>query len=185
MRAFAAAVLFAVAVTSPAAAQTLPAPAILQAGLAGSWTGALGYRDYQSNKLFELAVQTKIEAVSDGATVLRVSSFDDGPKVGFVYITTASLYGPRPGSVTSVTLRKGRAVEVVTDRVTTTTYTDALHWTVQYERDGTDGDQPARIRITETRDGETVLAIKEVMPSAEATKGWQFRNQTRLTKVSQ
>ena len=45
-----------------------PAPATLEAGLAGRWHGALGYRDYQSDALFELAVDTDIRALADGAT---------------------------------------------------------------------------------------------------------------------
>jgi hypothetical protein len=149
--------------------------------MAGKWTGALGYRDYQSNKLFELPVETEIRAVPDGVTVVRVSNYDDGPKTGIVYITTTSSFEPA-GRVTSTALRKGRAVETLVDDVRVASYTDATHWTITYERTGTDGDSPARIRTIEVRDGDTVLAKKDVMPAAEAAKGWQFRNQLRLTR---
>lgn len=170
--------------TAPALAQGLPSPLDLQAGLAGKWTGALGYRDYQSNKLFELPVKTDIRALPDKATVIRVSSFDDGPKTGFVYITSASLYDTAKSTVTTTTLRKGRAVESSDQTVTTITYTDAMHWVVRYDHDGTDNDKPALLRTTETRDGDTVTVIKEVMPKDQPAKGWQFRNQTRLSRAT-
>ncbi len=167
----------------PALAQATPSPFDLQAGLAGKWVGALGYRDYQSNKLFELAMKTDIQALPDKATVIRVTAFDDGPKAGLVYITAASLYDTAKSAVSTTTLRKGRTVETSTETVTTFAYADPTHWVVRYEEDGTDDDKPALLRTTETRDGDTVKTIKEVMPKAEAAKGWQFRNQTRLTKA--
>ena len=74
------------------AAGPVPDAAALHAGLAGRWTGSLGYRDYQTDKMSEIAVKTEIRALPDGVTVLRISEFDDGPKVGAVFITTASLH---------------------------------------------------------------------------------------------
>jgi hypothetical protein len=170
-------------VATPAATQTLPSPFELQAGLAGRWTGALGYRDYKTNKLFELPVTTDIQALPDKATVIRISAFDDGPKTGLVHITSASLYDLAKSSVSAVSFRKGQPVEVSTDAVRTVSYTDPTHWVVQYSADGSDDDKPALLRTTETRDGDKVLTVKEVMPRAGIEKGWQFRNQTRLTKV--
>lgn len=38
-----------VSLAGPAVAQEAPSATDLRAGLAGSWSGALGYRDYQSN----------------------------------------------------------------------------------------------------------------------------------------
>lgn len=171
-------------IAAPALAQGLPSPFELQAGLAGKWIGALGYRDYQSNKLFELPVKTDIRALPDKATVIRVSSFDDGPKTGFVYITSASLYDTAKSTVTTTTLRKGRPVESSAQSVTTVTYTDLTHWVVRYANDGTDGDKPAMLRTTETRAGDILMAVKEVMPKDQTAKGWQFRNQTKLSRVS-
>lgn len=169
---------------TPVLAQSAPSPFDLQAGLAGKWVGALGYRDYQSNRLFELPMNTVVQVLPDKATIIRVSAFDDGPKAGFVYITSAGLYDAAKSTVTTATLRKGRAVETSTDSVTTVTYTDPTHWVVRYEADGTDDDKPAMLRTTETRDGDTLKTVKEVLPKAEAAKGWQFRNQTRLTKAT-
>jgi hypothetical protein len=157
-------------------------PAQLQSAMAGNWTGALGYRDYQTNELFELPVETKISAVPDGVTIVRVSNYDDGPKTGIVYITTTAFF-EAPDRMTSFVARKGRALETLTDTVRVTAYADPTHWTITYERSGTDGNSPARIRTTEVRDGDSVLAKKEVMPLSETAKGWQFRNQLRLTRA--
>ena len=176
--------VFACVIAIPALAQGAPSPFESQAGLAGKWTGALGYRDYQSNKLFELPVKTDVQALPDKATVIRVSSFDDGPKTGFVYITSASLYDSAKSTVTTTTLRKGRPVESSAEAVTAVTYTDPTHWVVRYENDGTDDGKPALLRTTETRDGDTVTAVKEVMPKDQTAKGWQFRNQTRLSRAA-
>lgn len=50
--------------------------------------------------------------------------------------------------------------------------------------DGTDDNKPALLRTTETRDGDTVTVVKEVMPKNQNVKGWQFRNQTRLSRAT-
>lgn len=167
-------------VSVPAGAAEAPAPAVLEAGLAGTWHGALGYRDYQSNALFELTVDTDIRALADGATVIRVSRFDEGPKKAAAFITTASLFSGT--DVAAATLRGGRPVEVATDRVRVTRFADLTHWTIVYERDGEDGGVKARLRSTETRTGDDVLTVKEVIPAGTPDGTWQFRNQTRLTR---
>ncbi len=169
------------AAAAPVGAVEPPAPAALEAGLAGQWHGALGYRDYQSNTLFELAVDTDIRALVDGGTVVRVSKFDEGPKKAPAFITTASLF--TAGSVTAATLRAGRPVELATDRVSVTDFTDAAHWTMCYEEDGRDGGEPARLRVTETRTGDALLTVKEVLPASATDGVWRFRNQTRLTRI--
>ena len=51
------------------------------------------------------------------------------------------------------------------------------------EADGSDDDKPARLRVTETRDGDALLAVKEVLPAAATDGKWRFRNQTRLTRA--
>jgi hypothetical protein len=83
----------------------------LERTLEGHWRGALEYRDYQSNQAFELPMDTAIANGPDGVTVTRVTSFDDGPKAGLVYITTVSLFDATGGQATSGMFRKGRAVD--------------------------------------------------------------------------
>jgi hypothetical protein len=169
------------AATPATAAATTPDAASLERGLAGRWTGSLGYRDYQSNKLEEIPLRTEITALPDGVTMLRIATFDDGPKVGDVTITTASLYDPKAGSVTSATLRKGNPIETGTERLTVTAFTDPTHWTIVAEEDGTDDDKPALLRVTQVRDGDTLTATKDVRP--QGTDVWQFRNRSRLVRV--
>ena len=77
----------------------------LQAGLTGHWSGALQYRDYQSDQLTSLPVATEIRVLTDGATEIEVSAFDDGPKSGTVFITTVSLFDPKSEAVRSASFR--------------------------------------------------------------------------------
>lgn len=163
------------------AAAPAPPPADLERALAGRWTGTLGYRDYQSNQLFTLKVDTEIRTLPDGATTIRVSTFDEGVRREPAVITSASLYDLKAGSVTVATLRKGRAVEVATTPLTVTAYADREHWTIVAEADGEDGDKPARLRTTEVRDGATLTATKEVRSAGAAE--WRFRNVTTLSRV--
>ena len=112
------------------AAAAVPTPDALERNLSGTWVGALEYRDYQSGKKFELPMTTRIDVGADGATVTRVSAFDDGPKTGTVYITTVSLFDAKTSRTTYAVFRKGRAVETVTDDAVVRGYKDAQHWTV-------------------------------------------------------
>ncbi len=162
-------------------AQTQASAVELRAGLVGAWEGALGYRDYQSNELFELPVQTWIDAVADGKTLVQRSVFDDGPS-GAVWITTTSLHDPVADTVTAASFRAGRAPELITDTVRVTDYRDATHWTLVYSRTGEDDDAPVDIRLTETRDGDALLSVKEVRPVGAGDDAWRFRNQTRLNR---
>lgn len=165
-----------------AAAQDAPSATALRLGLVGRWTGALGYRDYQSDALFEIPVATTIETPGDGATLIRRSLFDDGPDKP-VWITTVSLDDPQAATSTSASFRAGQTPELSTEAVEVSTVTDATHWTLVYRRVGEDGDAPAEIRITETRDGDALVEVKEVRPVGGAEDAWRFRNQTRLTRV--
>ena len=80
-----------------ATAQTIPTATGLRLCLAGHWSGALGYRDYQNDQLFEIPVTTTITTPGDGATQVRQSLFDDGPDKP-VWITTVSLDDPAAGT---------------------------------------------------------------------------------------
>ena len=159
----------------------VPSIAVLRGGLAGEWRGALGYRDYRSNELFELPVQTRIEAVPDGVTEIRRSVFDEGARRAPVWIVTVSqAEGDR---VTSTSYRAGRAVETQIETATVSRYAGPTDWTIVYSQTGSDDDRPAEIRVTETRSGDSMLSVKEVRPAGDASAPWRFRNQTRLSRV--
>lgn len=166
----------------PAATPATVAPTIaaLRAGLAGAWRGALGYRDYRSDALVELPVQTRIDAVPDGITEVRFSVFDEGARRAAVRITTVSqVEGNR---VTSVSFRAGRPVETQIETAEVTRYAGPADWTIVYRQTGRDDDRPAEIRVTETRSGDSILSVKEVRPAGDAGAAWRFRNQTRLSR---
>ena len=169
-----------IAFTGTGHAADAPSPETLERGLAGRWTGALEYRDYQSNRSFELPLNTTIGIGADSATITRVSSFDDGPQRGVVTITTVSLFDAS-GTLTSAMFRKGRAVEVWSDAARVSAFVDATHWTLVYQRRGQDDNRAADIRITQTRSGQQLTALKEVKPVDAPDSAYAFRNQTVLT----
>jgi hypothetical protein len=163
----------------PAFAGTPTADALEQ-GLAGNWAGALEYRDYQNDRRFQLPMQVQVQQGADGATLTRVSRFDDGPQTGAVYITTVSLFDKTGQRVSSATFRKGRDVEAITEDTRVAQHTDAQHWTVIYQRRGSDDNQPADIRITQTRKGHELSAVKEVKRPDQPDSAYVFRNQSVL-----
>ena len=134
MRGFAAALLV---VGTPAVAATPVDVAIARASLIGSWTGTLEYLDYSANKWFGIPVKTVIEDQGDGATIIRKSDFDDGPKVGNVRITSVELFDAAKGSVSVGFFRKGKAasVDVYTVKIEGPA-PDATHWTMVEEIKG-------------------------------------------------
>ena len=163
-------------------AQDAPSATELRLGLVGRWTGALGYRDYQSDELVEIPVATTITTPGDGATLIRQSLFDDGPSKP-VWITTISLDDPAAGTSISTSFRAGGTPELSTETVRVSAFVDPTHWTLIYGETGEDDDAPAEIRVTETRDGDGLLAVKEVRPVGAPDDAWRFRNQTRLTWI--
>ena len=156
--------------------------AALLRSTAGRWSGALGYRDYQSDRLFEIPVTTTIVQVADGVTQIRTSLFDDGPDKP-VWITTTSLLDEAAGTVTSASYRSGQAVGLTTETVRVANWTDQTHWTLVYESVAEDDDQPAEIRVTETRDGDSLMSVKDVRPVGADDSAWRFRNQTRMARL--
>ena len=83
-----------------------------RASLQGSWGGKLEYLDYSADKWFGIPVKTVVEDQGDGATIIRRSDFDDGPKVGNVRITTVELHDAVKGTIAVGTFRKGREPEI-------------------------------------------------------------------------
>lgn len=170
----------------PAAAQTQPPPLpsalVLEAGLVGQWSGVLVYRDYQNDRRFELPVFTRIQAVADGLTFIRVSDFDDGPKTGRVFITTVSLFDADGRRASQASFRKGRAVETWVEQAEVLAWQDAEHWTVRWQHEGQDNGRPAVLRTTQKRTGPLLEATREVKPSGAPDSEFRQRNQSRLTR---
>jgi len=163
------------------AADTLPDAASLVAGLGGRWTGTLSYRDYSSNAQVQLPMVSEIVALADGATVISINRFADGPKAGIVTATDVSLFDNAASSVTSAAFRRGKAVSSETSTTQVARYSDRLHWTIIYTHDGSDNGQPALIRLTQSRDGNALTARNEVQPGT--TPGvWALRSGSDLTR---
>lgn len=172
-------------IATPASAIAQPAPptaAEVLAATAGSWTGQLQYRDYQSNSWEGLPMRVVIVAQPDGVTTIRTAAFDDGPTTGIVTITTVSIIDAAAATMISAGFRKGRATELLTDSIASfTAGSDTAHWTLVTTRTATDGDGIADIRETTTRDGTTLTTLKEVDPQGDGIDEWLPRNRSLLT----
>jgi hypothetical protein len=168
----------------PANAATPVDLAAARASLAGAWAGTLEYRDYTADKWFGIPVRTRVEDQGDGATVVRKSDFDDGPKVGNVRITSVELFEAAKGTVTVGTFRKGRTAEIYTytARIAASPR-DATHWTMIEETKGEDDNRPATLRLTTVRNGKTLETLKEVDFLDDQKSEWLVRNRTRLTRT--
>ena len=164
---------------TPAGAET---PRDLLSGLTGVWQGALGYRDYQSNQLFELPVVTEIVLGADGRTLMRTSRFDEGDAPD-VFIVSASSFDDTSGLYETAGFRAGRAMSVTRERVEVRETRGPEHWTLVFTERGMDDDRAADIRVTLTRTGDDTLAVKEVDYLEDPDVQFEFRNQTRMTRV--
>lgn len=169
------------------AAAAQPAPidlAAARASTVGRWSGKLEYRDYQADKWFGLPVAVTVSDGGDGVTQVRVADFDDGPRVGNVRITGVSMLGKDGTTEFTATFRKGRDAELIKRQLTLARAADAAHWTIVSEEQSTDDDRPARIRVTTTRDGDTLTALKEVDFTDDDKAEWLQRNRETLTRAA-
>ncbi len=171
-----------------AATPALGQPAIdvnaARASLAGNWEGSLEYLDYTANEWFGIPVKTQIEDQGDGATMIRKSDFDDGPKIGNVRITSVELLDARAGTVSVGSFRKGKTPDIYTYSVRIETgAADTTHWTMVEEALAKDDGRPAILRITTTRDGDGLVALKQVDFQDDDKVEWLSRNRTKLKLV--
>lgn len=175
---------FAVLIALPAAAQE-PAPLSLaeaRAATAGAWTGQLQYLDYSSGQWEGIPVTVTVEVVGDGNTLIRRAVFDDGPRVGNVFITSLAMLAKDGATEHSTSFRAGRTPELGTDSLALTAARDAQHWTIVATREAQDDDRPARIRETTTLDGTRLVTLKEVDFLDDAGEEWFSRNRTVLER---
>lgn len=179
------AILLAALLAAPAAAQEAsPALTIAEAraGLVGAWEGQLQYRDYQSGEWEGIPMTVTVTIEGDGNTITRRAVFDDGPRVGNVYITSLEMLGPDGSTEYATSFRADRAPALSAARLTLVSAADAAHWTMIAVLDGEDDDRPARIRATTTRDGERLTTLKEVDFLDDAAEEWLTRNRTVLER---
>ena len=176
------------ALASGAAAQTAAPPLTIaqaRASLAGEWQAELQYRDYQSGKWEGIPFTTTITMVGDGLTQIRTSAYDDGPRVGMVWITAVSLLAQDGATEYTGTYRAGRPAEQATARLRLEAASDAAHWVLVSETDSRDDNRPARIREVTKRDGSQVTTEKQVDFTDDAREEWLVRNRTVLTRAGE
>jgi hypothetical protein len=153
-----------------------------RSALAGQWEGKLEYLDYSANKWFGIPFKSMVEDQGDGATLIRKSDFDDGPRVGIVRITTVELFDATTNKVAVGGFRKGRDSQITVYAVRFEgAPKDLTHWTMVEEADAKDDDRPARLRLTTVRDGNTVQTLKQVDFLDDNKSEWLSRNRTTMT----
>lgn len=183
----AAALIAAATLAQPTAAQEeAPAVSLAQAraSTAGAWQGELQYLDYQSGEWQGIPVAVTVTVEGDGNTISRRAEFDDGPRVGMVYITSLAMLGPDGTTEYSTAFRSGRTPELSTSTLTLSTAADTEHWMMLAMREGEDDDRPARIRETTTRDGASLVTLKEVDFLDDEGEQWFSRNRTLLEQAT-
>lgn len=187
MRIAPAAALLAALCTAPAAAQDAPAPTLAEAraSTAGAWEGQLQYLDYSSGKWEGIPVTVTVTIEGDRNTMLRRSVFDDGPRVGNVLITSLSMLDKDGVTEYNSGFRAGRTPWFEAATLSLAAATDAAHWTIIALREAEDDNRPARIRETTTRDGASLVTLKEVDFLDDAGEEWFSRNRTVLTQAGQ
>jgi hypothetical protein len=176
----------ALAAAVPAAAQdAAPAITLQQAhtSITGAWNGQLQYLDYSSGEWQGIPVTVTVALEGDSNTLTRRAAFDDGPRVGLVYITSIAMLDQDGATEYSTGFRAGRTPEVSAYTLTLTAAQDAEHWTIRSELDGMDDDRPARIRETTTRDGASLVTLKEVDFLDEPGEQWFSRNRSVLERA--
>ena len=178
---------FIAGVAIPAGAVT-PSPPVsvgeARSSLTGTWQGQLEYLDYTANKWFGIPVTVTIELLSDGVTTIRRSTFDDGPKIGMVLITSIELFDRTQSTVTIGGFRKGRTPDLMTYSVTMGgSGAGARYWRMIEIARSTDDDRPAMLRLTTVRNGGSIETLKEVDFLDDNKDEWLKRNRTRLTLV--
>jgi hypothetical protein len=157
----------------------------LRSATAGNWTGQLEYLDYQANQWFGIPMTVAIEPQIDRVTVIRKSEFDDGPVTGMVQITTVSLVNDSNATESSAIFRKNRPMDADVWQVRLAAPArDLTHWTIIAETNGKDGNGQAKLRETTTRDGDSLVTLKEVNPDGDGKDEYFVRNRTRLLKVA-
>lgn len=177
--------LLALAGASGTSAGTIADPVSpLLAATAGSWAGELQYRDYETNKWEGLPVKVRIAMQPDGVTMIRTAAFDDGPKTGTVWITTASQFDPASGNEAYAGFRKGRGADSGQRALSLVgSPRDASHWTMVALETRLDGDSQAQVRETTTRNGSSMVTLKEVNPLDDGKDEWLPRNRTVLKRT--
>jgi hypothetical protein len=73
-------------------------------------------------------------------------------------------------------------VDVTTEQARVVEHASGTQWTAEWLHRGADGGQPSDIRVTLTRRGDELRAVKEVRAAGAAASPWVFRNETLLTR---
>ena len=125
----------------------------------GSWDGELYYLDYQSGQRFDIPMQATVKSTPDGATLIRHLTWTDPGNL--VHAVVLSTIDRDTEELVEAYFRNGKAEYLRYDVISANIASDTT-WSLKFEQEGTDGNRPARIRITAERDGDRMTSKKSV-----------------------
>lgn len=153
----------------------MAAAAGMLADLEGSWTGALEYRDYRSDKLVQIPVAVDNEM--HGNSLIGKLVFTDP---GFqVYRVSVTNYDFDAGIAYQAYIQDGGA-ERFESAFTFEETEDG--WVITQTREGEDADKPATIREITTFSGDQLITERSVDPLGDGQDTFFFRNRSVLTR---
>ena len=146
-------------------------------GLEGDWRGVLAYTDYRSGEREVIGQAARITVSPDRNFISFEGRFTDP---GFdVYILTVATIDKESGALVESYHRDRDIQRQVYELVSFTPEDDGWRAVVQAE-DRDDG-QPALLRRTFTRAGDTLTRRKDVNPLGDDDDRFVFRNETVMT----
>ncbi|MEM6747144.1 MAG: hypothetical protein AAF608_06965 [Pseudomonadota bacterium] len=155
--------------------ETIAAASGFLTDMEGNWSGALQYRDYQSDKLVEIPVSVENEL--HGSLVISKLAFTDPGQI--VHRVSVLSYDGDTGSVFEAYIRDGGA-ERFESSYTIEEAGDG--WVITSTREGRDGDSPALVRDVTTFSGNQLVTERTVDPVDDNQDGFLFRNRIVLTR---
>jgi len=145
------------------------------ADLDGRWTGALIYRDYQTDARVELPHDRTISVSPDGNYVVSEETYTDP---GYL-VHYASLIAIKDATVQIASAGYGN---LSTDRLTVVAFDpEDAGWRAILEGPGVDNDLPAQTRLTYHMNGDALSIEKTVQ--TEGDTAYRFRNGVQLNRL--
>lgn len=147
------------------------------AGLSGCWSGALEYRDYQSDGMAEIPVRTCVTAAPNADHIAEAMAFTDP---GFLVYSHSVLQAIDEGDSVRETFFRDGNIDVREKAVASFDETEN-GFTLRLVHVGLDNEAPAEIQETITVSGDDFVREKAVRP-VDSHEPFAFRNRTRLSR---
>ena len=150
-------------------------PAAFSSSVAGSWTGSLEYRDFQSDKRVTLPTTLEVTPTSDQSAVQFAYTYDDGP--GKIVKEKALIRVPATGDQYIVKEEAGS--ETVYQIATATGFSGSEGGKLILGGPGTENKKPVEVRTTLEITPTSLSILRETRLPGEDSK---FRHQYKFQR---